>query len=121
MTATLGIEGGRWVLRRGGIRVYVPVPLPEPVVWPTREIVDAHELRACLSCPARVDEPCVTSSGNVSKRDHVGRLVKRSCRCGRAVVRNATRCPSCAHERHKEQQRIHISIKRAAARERQAA
>lgn len=121
LSSAYDLGAGQWVLKRGGVRVYVPTPPAVPHPPRAVPIVSVHELRACLTCTARVDERCRSRSGQLCE-PHVGRLAPRLCSCGDSLsAPNALRCARCAHERHKEQQRIHVSIKRAVAREAAAA
>lgn len=126
------LAGGRWVVGAGGVRVWQDErPQPDAPklglpIEPQRENVDMHELYACTTCPARVDEPCVTSGGNrVKYRHHAGRLAPRLCRCGGTVNNNARMCPSCANAAHRVQQALSAQkrrqIARAVERERTAA
>lgn len=131
MTVDLGIRGGEWVTIRGGIKVWHPIkgvelaPLgaqvdlsdltPPDTVYPPRVVVDVHELRACLTCPARVDECCRTTSGAWTEA-HAGRLVSRRCSCGALITGygNARMCAACAYESHKTSQRESARRRRAA-------
>lgn len=95
--------GFEWVVVRGIMRAR---PLLDEPPFPSREITNVHDLRACLSCPARMDEPCVTRRGKTSRNPHAGRLVRRVCSCGAQLAwAHAARCPACAYERHRAQDR----------------
>jgi hypothetical protein len=106
MGAAQPLAGGEWVTGRGGVQRWQPhtaagwrvrarmlmnsEKLPQRNDWP-----DMHELRACTSCPARVDEPCVQPNGARAKMPHVGRLTPRLCRCGELPRHNARKCDAC--------------------------
>lgn len=78
----------RWV-RRGLVLVAdleppPPSPAPRPV----------HELIACPTCRARVDESCRTPAGNV-REPHTTRLVARTCPCGASLAPRKQLCERC--------------------------
>jgi hypothetical protein len=124
------LAGGRWLRTRGGVKVWEVVQSDAPVmgqpVTEQREHLDMHELFACTTCPARVDEPCRTpTGGRVAHGGHAGRLAPRLCRCGSTVIGNARMCPPCANESHRVSQQLSVQkrrqIARAVERERRAA
>ena len=78
--------GGQWV-RRGLVMVWQPAPPPR--TWET-----VHDLIACTTCLARVDEPCRHPGGKATSH-HAGRLVARRCPCGGTVGRWRRYCRAC--------------------------
>lgn len=55
---------------------------------------DVAQMRACLTCEAKVCEPCLTISGNST--EHALRLIPRRCRCGALLEPRRTYCETCA-------------------------
>lgn len=105
-----------WVTR-GGIKVATngrSSPPPPPPKWET-----LHDLIACPTCFARVDETCRTKSGNVTK-PHGSRLVSRRCSCGNAVAPQCSYCSFCAREKLQQSKNEHGRLRRQAARARHA-
>lgn len=99
---TTTLDGGQWVqvgMRKvwrvaDSERVSVP---REPVKYPTIKRVDLSQLRACTSCTARLDEPCVSPTSGQRVMPHAGRLVSRRCACGeKPVSAQARQCVACS-------------------------
>lgn len=73
----------------------IPAKPPRPGRTPMPWTLDVHTLKACLSCPARVDERCRTADGRPTD-PHAGRLAPRLCRCGNLPNPSSGLCPNCA-------------------------
>lgn len=99
--APMRLAGGEWVKGPGGVARWVDYGEVVARVWslpklPQHSWTDLHDLRACLTCPARVDEACRSlKSGKRAKAFHAGRLTPRLCKCGAVPERNHRRCRSC--------------------------
>lgn len=87
------LEGGSWV-QRGMIRIWEPAP-PAPAVLRTPSYAP-HDLIACPTCHARMDEFC-TRPGS-KRHSHDARLVKRVCSCGGPVRTREPICGLCRAE-----------------------
>lgn len=87
------LEGGEWVLRGLTMRWEPaptrPISLPPPLRQP-------HDLIACPTCLARMDEFC-TRPGS-KRHSHDTRLVKRVCACGGTVRPREPMCGFCRAE-----------------------
>lgn len=86
------LANGEWV-RRGMVWRWIqnePEPLPEPI---TR---NPHDLIACPTCYARMDEFCKRPNGR--GHSHDTRLVKRVCSCGMPVRSREPMCGFCRAE-----------------------
>jgi hypothetical protein len=97
-----------WELR-GAVRVAVPAPqVNTEVVART-----VHDLIACATCRARVDESCKTSSGK-RRRPHDLRFAPQLCPCGNSRGGPKRKlCPSCAEISTREAKRDYMRRRRA--------
>lgn len=87
------LANGEWV-RHGMIWRWHPAPDAEPEV----DEPDPHDLIACPTCMARMDEHCRSYDG----RDHAARLVKRVCSCGGPIRPREPICGWCRVEAARE-------------------
>lgn len=87
------LANGRWV-RRSGVQVWVA----NPVLEPKRPTFVPHELIACPTCLARMDEKCRQPDGANRRRTCAARLVKRVCSCGGRVRHKEEVCGFCRAE-----------------------
>lgn len=84
----------QWI-QRGPIKVAVEVPdEPPPVAAPEPEPRRIHDLIACPTCHARVDETCRTRSGHTTT-PHSSRLAPRLCPCGSQLAARRRYCDPC--------------------------
>jgi hypothetical protein len=87
------LANGEWV-RDGLIWRWVQnQPEPEEADPPTYQ---PHDLIACPTCHARMDEHCKRKSGR--QNEHSTRLVKRVCVCGGPVRPREPMCGWCRAE-----------------------
>lgn len=78
--------------RRGLVQVAAPAVETERKV---------HDLVACPTCRARVDECCRTPSGH-TRPPHKSRLAPRLCPCGAPLARRRRYCDPCRDRIDKE-------------------
>jgi hypothetical protein len=83
------LTNGQWV-RRGLIWAWVENPhkLGDRPSW------NPHDLIACPTCHARMDERCKTRLGK-SAQSHDSRLVARVCGCGGPIRAREPMCGFC--------------------------
>lgn len=80
-----------------------------------RRYVNVHDLIACPTCGARVDESCRTTTHH-RRTPHVDRLTPQLCPCGASRRgRFRTYCPRCAEFRNRLAKASYMRRKRAAA------
>jgi hypothetical protein len=101
----IGLAGGKWVPRRG-VLVWTPDSKGN------RRAINVHDLIACPTCRARVDEVCRTETGH-STKPHASRLAPRLCPCGANVRPQATYCHDCAREEMRRSKRDYLRRRRA--------
>lgn len=99
-----------WALR-GAVLVAQPVVR---VAQPRREI-NVHDLIACPTCRARMDEGCRTKSGRRTT-PHGSRLVAKVCICGGKIDYHRKLCDSCRDAALRESKRDYARRARAARR-----
>jgi hypothetical protein len=100
-----------WRLRNT-IMVAMPYPLPEPEIEPPR-MIDVHELIACATCHARVDESCKTINGQ-RRRSHPLRFAPHLCPCGESRGGTGRQlCEKCARESELRSKREYMRRVRA--------
>jgi hypothetical protein len=79
--------------------------------------VRPHDLIACPTCHARMDELCRTSGG-YTRRPHTNRLVRKVCPCGATLGYHKGLCEPCLRRnlryRKRIQQRRRLARRRAA-------
>lgn len=91
-----------------------PAPDPEPPA-PIR----VHDLIACPTCHARVDERCRSATGT-PRVPHVNRLAPQLCPCGELLAWKKQLCEECRREARQEtyalrEQRIPTRLRRRTA------
>ena len=74
--------------------------------------MNVHDLIACPTCHARVDQPCRSASGHTTT--HSNRLAPRLCPCGMTLKPRRTLCDWCATQSIKATKRAYARRKRAA-------
>jgi hypothetical protein len=82
--------------RRGLVQVAAPATEPPPSLART-----IHDLIACPTCHARVDERCKSATGT-PRSPHVNRLVPRRCPCGASLEDRKQMCEQCRREARRE-------------------
>lgn len=104
----IGLSGGQWVPDRRGVMRWEQTEevLPEPT--------PIHELIACPTCHARVDETCKTATGRITT-PHGSRLTPRLCGCGVVLAKQKRLCSPCAEESSRVSKRDYLRRKRASA------
>lgn len=85
------LANGEWVRR--GLVWHWRQNAPEPTAVEVRDY-RPHDLIACPTCLARMDESCKTKGG----WSHTTRLVKRVCSCGTALRPPEKICGFCRAE-----------------------
>lgn len=96
------LHGGRWVRGPGGVltwheaRAVSDVRAEDVRTQLQAGRVNVHDLRACTTCPARVDEHCRTADGERAHKPHAGRLTPRLCPCGELPLGTSRHCGGCA-------------------------
>lgn len=103
------LSGGRWVPDQHGILRWQQIveAVPEPI--------PLHDLIACPTCRARLDEMCRTSSG-AGRASHSTRLVPRLCSCGSLLKPYRRLCDECGAESSRASKLAHVRRRRAAER-----
>lgn len=87
------LANGEWV-RRGMVWHWVANEPPEK---DEDGAYTPHDLIACGTCYARMDERCKTTTG----KDHNRRLVKRVCACGGSIRPREQICGWCRAEQER--------------------
>jgi hypothetical protein len=100
----IALTDGEW-RNVGGIQRWVSTK-------PRRRDIDVHDLIACPTCFARVDETCRTRGGNVTG-PHGSRLAPRLCSCGGRLKHQRRMCDACAHEATRISKRDYLRRRRA--------
>lgn len=75
--------------------------------------MNIHDLIACPTCHARLDESCRTPSGHTTT-EHGSRLAGRRCPCGMALAPRRRLCDLCRDEYLQEGKNAHGRRRRAA-------
>lgn len=106
----------QWEQRDGVLVATTPPPLPPA---PTQTPRTTHDLVACPTCHARVDERCRSATGT-PRSPHVNRLVSRLCLCGAPLEPRKQLCEWCRRDARKEtyarrEQRVPTRLRRRAA------
>lgn len=89
------LAGGEWV-QRGMVWRWQADPDIQPE--PEPKSYRPHDLIACPTCLARMDEKCRNNDVARPTRDHEARLVKRVCSCGGSVRPREAMCRLCEVE-----------------------
>jgi hypothetical protein len=106
--------GGVWVVRKGGVRRFVPADQLPPAVQPPVKTYDLTKLIACPTCRATVTQTCKTRSGHTTT-PHGSRLAPRLCACGLIPDPGHTLCRFCAAESLQRSKNEHGARRRARA------
>lgn len=101
----IALTGGTWQPGRWGVLRWAPTP-PEP-------IFSVHDLIACPTCHARVDETCRTKRGNRTT-PHGSRITPRLCPCGKSLQPQRRMCSPCVKETSLANKRAWNARRRAA-------
>lgn len=103
-----------WVPRAGVLVAVQTEPPPPP------PLVDVHQLIACPTCRARVDETCKSATGHRTT-PHASRLAPRLCPCGASLAPRRRLCDPCAAKALRVSKRDYLRRRRAAQRAQKAA